>query len=240
MDYTSPPPTYFNSVSRSYSPEYHHVDSPTYSFSSGSSSDLSRPFDDTFMIKREGISPIPDSFYDAYSHHLSTGLPLLTPPANEHYIKKEDYQENNIMCCPPPPPPPQPTCYSGCDCIGPNVFYNGMASEAMFYDPLPYNLLPPPPQQHQPYINQRSRQRMPRDSSIPTLPEKSSNGSHATPRRYKCTLCVKRFTRPSSLATHMHSHTGEKPYKCVVEGCGRRFSVVSNLRRHAKIHTHTP
>lgn len=30
-----------------------------------------------------------------------------------------------------------------------------------------------------------------------------------TPRRYKCTVCVKRFTRPSSLATHMHSHTGE-------------------------------
>jgi hypothetical protein len=29
------------------------------------------------------------------------------------------------------------------------------------------------------------------------------------PRRYQCTVCVKRFTRPSSLATHMHSHTGE-------------------------------
>ncbi|KAI9255972.1 hypothetical protein BY458DRAFT_519736 [Sporodiniella umbellata] len=60
----------------------------------------------------------------------------------------------------------------------------------------------------------------------------------AAPRRYKCTVCPKRFTRPSSLATHMHSHTGEKPYECVHEGCGRRFSVVSNLRRHAKIHTH--
>ncbi|KAI9489717.1 hypothetical protein BDB00DRAFT_726141, partial [Zychaea mexicana] len=58
-------------------------------------------------------------------------------------------------------------------------------------------------------------------------------------RRYKCTVCVKRFTRPSSLATHMHSHTGEKPYKCQIEGCGRRFSVVSNLRRHAKIHNNT-
>jgi hypothetical protein len=40
--------------------------------------------------------------------------------------------------------------------------------------------------------------------------EKSTSSSSAsTPRRYKCTLCVKRFTRPSSLATHMHSHTGE-------------------------------
>ncbi|RCH77836.1 hypothetical protein CU098_004749 [Rhizopus stolonifer] len=58
------------------------------------------------------------------------------------------------------------------------------------------------------------------------------------PRRYKCTVCPKRFTRPSSLATHMHSHTGEKPYECEHDGCGRRFSVVSNLRRHAKIHSH--
>ncbi|KAI8342335.1 hypothetical protein BC941DRAFT_344836 [Chlamydoabsidia padenii] len=63
--------------------------------------------------------------------------------------------------------------------------------------------------------------------------------TETTPRRYKCTVCVKRFTRPSSLATHMHSHTGEKPYRCNVDGCGRRFSVVSNLRRHAKIHLHS-
>ncbi|EIE81559.1 hypothetical protein G6F46_011823 [Rhizopus delemar] len=61
--------------------------------------------------------------------------------------------------------------------------------------------------------------------------------SSSAPRRYKCSVCPKRFTRPSSLATHMHSHTGEKPYECEHEGCGRRFSVVSNLRRHAKIHT---
>lgn len=211
MDYSSPPPTYYTSVSRSYSPEYHHVDSPTYSFSSGSSnSNLSRPFDEPFMTKREGVSSIAESFYDAYSHHLSTGLPLLTPPANGHYhIKKEDYQEN-IMCC--PLPPPQSSCYSpGCDCV-PNVFYNNMSPDAMFYEPLPYNLLPPPQQQQQqPYIHHRTRQRIHRDSSsMPTsLPEKASNGSHSTPRRYKCTLCTKRFTRPSSLATHMHSHTGE-------------------------------
>ncbi|ORZ25151.1 hypothetical protein BCR42DRAFT_315390 [Absidia repens] len=71
-----------------------------------------------------------------------------------------------------------------------------------------------------------------------TSPSSSSTTNSNTPRRYKCTVCVKRFTRPSSLATHMHSHTGEKPYKCIVDGCGRRFSVVSNLRRHAKIHVH--
>ncbi|KAI9498369.1 hypothetical protein BDB00DRAFT_754959 [Zychaea mexicana] len=61
--------------------------------------------------------------------------------------------------------------------------------------------------------------------------------SSSTPKRYKCAVCYKKFTRPSSLTTHMYSHTGEKPFKCPVDGCGRHFSVVSNLRRHAKIHS---
>lgn len=65
----------------------------------------------------------------------------------------------------------------------------------------------------------------------------SSKTVSSTPKRYKCNICQKRFTRPSSLQTHTYSHTGEKPFKCPVEGCGRHFSVVSNLRRHQKIHT---
>ncbi|KAJ3077889.1 hypothetical protein HK102_004898, partial [Quaeritorhiza haematococci] len=59
--------------------------------------------------------------------------------------------------------------------------------------------------------------------------------SSNTPKRYECVVCAKRFSRPSSLRTHMHSHTGEKPYQCTVEMCGRRFSVLSNLRRHMKV-----
>ncbi|RMZ90480.1 hypothetical protein DV736_g2299, partial [Chaetothyriales sp. CBS 134916] len=64
----------------------------------------------------------------------------------------------------------------------------------------------------------------------------SSKLSGNTQKKHKCKVCDKRFTRPSSLQTHMYSHTGEKPFTCPVENCGRSFSVVSNLRRHKRVH----
>ncbi|KAH6960028.1 hypothetical protein BKA56DRAFT_701383 [Ilyonectria sp. MPI-CAGE-AT-0026] len=64
----------------------------------------------------------------------------------------------------------------------------------------------------------------------------SSKVSSSTQKKHKCKVCDKRFARPSSLQTHMYSHTGEKPFVCEVEGCGRHFSIVSNLRRHRKVH----
>lgn len=38
----------------------------------------------------------------------------------------------------------------------------------------------------------------------------SSKVSCSTTKKHKCKVCDKRFTRPSSLQTHMYSHTGEK------------------------------
>ncbi|KAI9280645.1 hypothetical protein BY458DRAFT_469635 [Sporodiniella umbellata] len=71
----------------------------------------------------------------------------------------------------------------------------------------------------------------------PYLDRRSGSPSRSCNKRYACHICSKRFTRPSSLTTHIYSHTGEKPFKCSVDECGRQFSVVSNLRRHAKIHS---
>ncbi|KAI8875071.1 hypothetical protein K501DRAFT_327602 [Backusella circina FSU 941] len=54
--------------------------------------------------------------------------------------------------------------------------------------------------------------------------------------KYICPYCQKKFSRPSSLRIHTYSHTGEKPFKCTEPGCGRHFSVQSNMRRHLRVH----
>ncbi|KAI9028644.1 hypothetical protein DFJ74DRAFT_659563 [Hyaloraphidium curvatum] len=73
--------------------------------------------------------------------------------------------------------------------------------------------------------------------SLPSLPRSPPPSPPDEPRgkRYPCPHCAKRFPRPSSLATHLHSHTGERPFPCPNTGCGKRFSVLSNLRRHLRV-----
>ena len=98
----------------------------------------------------------------------------------------------------------------------------------------------------------------------PQLPPSSLQDPHSTlpqlekfaqtSARYECTYCGKTFNRPSSLKTHTNTHTGEKrtlcrsnwrfagsqqiplAFVCPHSGCGRAFSVQSNMRRHARVH----
>ena len=75
------------------------------------------------------------------------------------------------------------------------------------------------------------------DSHNPQCIDQESYPIH-TPRKYLCEICKKRFTRPSTLKTHINSHTGVRPYKCQAQGCDWRFTVLSNLKRHSKICVH--
>ncbi|ERS96096.1 hypothetical protein HMPREF1624_07632 [Sporothrix schenckii ATCC 58251] len=108
--------------------------------------------------------------------------------------------------------------------------------------------VPPPPAPHHHGVHGAAaaahpgqRHQPPFVGSVPPAPQSmmgqfSSKMTNSAQKKHKCKVCDKRFTRPSSLQTHMYSHTGEKPFRCEVPGCGRNFSVVSNLRRHRKVH----
>lgn len=67
-------------------------------------------------------------------------------------------------------------------------------------------------------------------TSLPPAPQSmmgqfSSKVSSSTQKKHKCKVCEKRFTRPSSLQTHMYSHTGEKRKYSITQ-----FAVVKDLK----------
>jgi len=72
--------------------------------------------------------------------------------------------------------------------------------------------------------------------AVLSFPSPSPLSSEQRANRYPCPTCSKLFDRPSSLKTHMNTHTGEMPFRCPWPDCGREFNVHSNMRRHYRKH----
>lgn len=58
-------------------------------------------------------------------------------------------------------------------------------------------------------------------------------------RPFKCPFegCGRSFTTSNIRKVHIRTHTGERPYICREPGCGRGFASATNYKNHMRIHT---
>ena len=57
---------------------------------------------------------------------------------------------------------------------------------------------------------------------------------------FKCRFCSRNLSSRQNLKEHLYVHTGEKPYKCQVQGCEMSFRQGSLLSIHKRSHKTEP
>ncbi|KAH8662071.1 hypothetical protein BX600DRAFT_437499 [Xylariales sp. PMI_506] len=180
-------------------------------------------------VSQVSVASAPNYYYettppleaDLQRHHTpGASVPRMHVPAPAY--SQSAYNPSSYMSQPPALPP---TYYAPVQTAPPPSQISGL----YYQRPLPQAFPPlhvtmplapasgPNPWQHHHYIS---------PSSAASFPQSQD--------RYICQTCNKAFSRPSSLRIHSHSHTGEKPFKCPHAGCGKAFSVRSNMKRHER------
>ena len=213
---------------------------PTPELPPASSFDFPRPTDShtspastiprTSFYPQTPSSTAPELYIQRSSHYppipdASSSYPPL-PDTNQWHPPSQ--QARPPVECPPPNNARQaPTTAARTEGPAENNQYPGLAQQR----PLPVNFPPPLPGQPLPPIDP---QMTPTWQHHHYYPPANPPSYPQTQERYVCPTCSKPFSRPSSLKIHTYSHTGEKPYKCKHEGCGKHFSVRSNMKRHEK------
>lgn len=187
----------------------------------------------------------------AASSHSATGPYYLGQSLNN---MEPHHQRQNGPSAPavkrePLPPQASMSPYSASSYAqSPYASSPGAASAASFYSPETHAYSSMSIYGQRPLPSNFQPQTMPLPVPVPTTAGNGSNpwqhhhyisasSQSAFPQsqdRYICSTCNKAFSRPSSLRIHSHSHTGEKPYKCPQPGCGKAFSVRSNMKRHER------